>query len=154
MRMRETRGAGTKGGRRGSERRTAGGRVTVPRRRSQVEPRNGTEGRLHLLNWAQTCTPPLHPPSPFAFHPRGNYGLSLPPRLLLSPLFSPALLLFVIPSRRYYPPWNEVGMCKIVPRYALHHRVGSSCPLYFFLSLSFGRFYLCFTLHLPRFLSS
>ncbi|KYN33659.1 hypothetical protein ALC56_11916 [Trachymyrmex septentrionalis] len=36
----------------GHERRTPRGvgRVTVPRRRSQVEPRNGTEGRLHLLN--------------------------------------------------------------------------------------------------------
>lgn len=29
-------------------------------------------------------------------------------------------------------------MCKIVPRYALHHRVASSPPALFFLSLSFG----------------
>lgn len=76
-----------------------------------------------------------------------------PPRLLFSPLFSPTFL----PVRNSWPlllpPWNEVGMCKIVPRYALHHRVASS-PLYFFLSLSFGPFYLRFTLHLSHFCSS
>lgn len=61
-----------------------------------------------------------------------------PPRLLFSPLFSPTFL----PVRNSWPlllpPWNEVGMCKIVPRYALHHRVASSPPA-LFLPLAFFR---------------
>lgn len=33
-------------------------------------------------------------------------------------------------------------MCKIVPRYALHHRVASSRSLYFLLSLSFALLFI------------
>lgn len=68
--VRERRAEGTRG-------KNRGGRVTVPRRRSQVEPRNGTEGRLHLLNWAQTCTTPRIPRLRVRLSPRGYYGLSL-----------------------------------------------------------------------------
>lgn len=96
-----------------------------PQRRSRVEPRNGTEGRLHLLNWAQTrvlffapSLPAFHP----LFTPRELQTRSSTPRLP----HLPARLFHVRNSWPLLLPWNEVGMCKIVPRYALHHRVASS----------------------------
>lgn len=112
-----------------------------------------TEGRLHLLNWAQTCTPPI--PFFVRVSPPENYPLALrSSRLLLSPSSHLVSFPFVIPGRSL-PPWNEVGMCKIVPRCALHHQVASFRTFFFSLSLSSDPLYLSlhFILHLPRFLS-
>lgn len=88
-----------------------------------------------------------HPPlvSPVfvsAFHPVDTTGFrSGNPTPSTSPLL---LTLFSRPPpvRNSWPPllppWNEVGMCKIVLRYALYHRVASSPPA-LFLPLAFFR---------------
>lgn len=67
--------------------------------------------------------------------PPFSFSLSFSPSSL--PPSFPGLL----PVHNFWPPlprWNEVGMCKIVPRYVLHHRVALlSARFIFFLLLSF-----------------
>lgn len=76
-----------------------------------------------------------------SFHPaRATNSAPQPPQLSVPHRL--ARLFRVRNSWPPLPPWNEVGMCKIVPRYALHHRVASSRSLYFLLSLSLALLFI------------
>lgn len=131
------------------QRRRRGKGFYLPRRRplrrrgatpkpSRAKKRNGRKTAFIKLS-ADVRHPPIpYPPPRPRFTPRENYRLApRSSRLLLSRLLPPIVSFpFVIPGRPL-PPWNEVGMCKIVPRCALHHRVASFLPL--FLPLAFLR---------------
>lgn len=93
---------------------------------SRAKKRNGRNTAFIKLS-AQTCTPVLPSRSANSLH--FSSFLSFSP----SPVFYP-----VRNSWPPLPPWNEVGMCKIVPRYALHHRVASLSARFIF----FFRFFL------------
>jgi len=147
--MRETRDAGkgrrVKGTREENRGKGKGYSSSSPKP-SRAKKRNGRKTAFIKLS-ADVHTLPISPRlslSSFAFHSAETraFARAIPP-----PLTSPPATLFFSPApiRNSWPPllppWNEVGMCKIVPRYALHHRVASS-PSALFLPLAFFRFLL------------
>lgn len=92
----------------------------------------------------------MHPLLGPRLSPRDLSRTATPPFLSL---FLPSLLLV----RNSWPPlprWNEVGMCKIVPRYALHHLLASFRSFYFFLLFSFVPLFIAFLILLSVFWSS
>lgn len=106
-------------------------RVAIPhrslrrRRRSsklsRAKKRNGRKTAFIKLS-AQTCIPF----SRSVFHPADSLSRSTKPSRFLLFLFLSLSHPGLLPVHNFWLPllrWNEVGMCKIVPRYALHHRV-------------------------------
>lgn len=135
---------GTKGGRDARGKPRGKGYSSSSSKPSRAKKRNGRKTAFIKLS-ADVHTllsPPPCIPIFVRLSPRENYGLSLGQTLPSSTSLLATLFCNPPPVRNSWPPlppWNEVGMCKIVPRYALHHRVASS-PSALFLPLAFFRF--------------
>lgn len=129
---------GETGNRRGQgEARSSFSSAAAPKS-SRAKKRNGR--KTAFIKLSADARPLLRPffarfSSPF--HPPGTANSLLDSSTPRLPHL-PARLFHVRNSWPLLLPWNEVGMCKIVPRYALHHRVASS-RVALFPSLAFFR---------------